>query len=176
MARSAGTQRAAVLVLLRKAANGNEVLLMRRSERPDDPWSGQLSFPGGHEDPGDADLMETALREAREEVGLDGSCLDGKPRYVGERAPANRSDLIVSVYLAVLKDGGKATISPGPEASNVHWVAICNLTRVSKVVKLPNGRGDLRVDGFSCGDLFIWGMTFRILDDLLSGRAAVHLD
>ena len=46
------------------------VLLMRRAERADDSWSGQWSLPGGRREPGDLDLVETALRELEEECGI----------------------------------------------------------------------------------------------------------
>ncbi len=45
--------RAAVAIVLREGAKGIELLLIRRSEHPDDPWSGQMAFPGGRHDPED---------------------------------------------------------------------------------------------------------------------------
>lgn len=47
-----------------------DVLLMRRSNKLRH-HAGQISFPGGGVEAGDADLVETALREAQEETGLD---------------------------------------------------------------------------------------------------------
>src|SRR4051812_31480098 len=64
-------RRAAVAVVLRERGGETEVLLIRRAERDGDPWSGHVAFPGGRADPGDASLEATAIREAREEVGLD---------------------------------------------------------------------------------------------------------
>jgi 8-oxo-dGTP pyrophosphatase MutT (NUDIX family) len=60
---------AAVLVPLVQRADGLHVLLTRRTDHLRD-HAGQISFPGGRSEPGDADPAATALREAQEEVGL----------------------------------------------------------------------------------------------------------
>lgn len=60
---------AAVLVALIDRAQGASVLLTRRTEALRH-HGGQISFPGGRIDPGDADPVAAALREADEEVGL----------------------------------------------------------------------------------------------------------
>ena len=61
---------AAVLILFADGEAGPEILLTRRGSRLRN-HAGQISFPGGGTDPGDADPVQTALREASEEVGLD---------------------------------------------------------------------------------------------------------
>lgn len=48
----------------------HHLLFVVRATRPGDPWSGQVAFPGGHVEPQDADLIDTAIRETFEEVGL----------------------------------------------------------------------------------------------------------
>jgi 8-oxo-dGTP pyrophosphatase MutT (NUDIX family) len=60
---------AAVLVPLVRRPEGLAVLLTRRTDHLND-HAGQVSFPGGRTDPDDADAIATALREAREEVGI----------------------------------------------------------------------------------------------------------
>ena len=60
---------AAVLVPVVARPQGPTVLLTLRSNLLRN-HSGQVSFPGGRRDPGDRDLVETALREAEEEIGL----------------------------------------------------------------------------------------------------------
>jgi 8-oxo-dGTP pyrophosphatase MutT (NUDIX family) len=60
---------ASVLVPLVQRDDGLHVLLTRRTDHLHD-HAGQISFPGGRADPGDADVIDTALRETQEEVGL----------------------------------------------------------------------------------------------------------
>ena len=61
---------AAVLVALLDRADGVHVLLTQRTESVR-THKGQIAFPGGARDEADADLLATALREAREEVGIE---------------------------------------------------------------------------------------------------------
>jgi len=60
---------AAVLVPLVQRADGLHVLLTQRTDHLHD-HAGQISFPGGRTDEGDADAIATALRETEEEIGL----------------------------------------------------------------------------------------------------------
>lgn len=61
---------AAVLIPLLRKGDYWHVLFIRRSANQHDPHSGQVAFPGGACDPGDGNVIETALREAQEEIGL----------------------------------------------------------------------------------------------------------
>ena len=66
-----GGRPAAVLMLFGEdPGHGPDVLLMERASTLRD-HAGQVAFPGGAADPGDADAVATALREADEETGLD---------------------------------------------------------------------------------------------------------
>jgi 8-oxo-dGTP pyrophosphatase MutT (NUDIX family) len=76
------TTPAAVLVPIVNRPEGLSLLLTQRSaELPDHP--GQISFPGGRVEPDDPTLVQAALREAAEEVGLDRLRVD----VLGQLAP-----------------------------------------------------------------------------------------
>ena len=63
---------AAVALILRETRDDDvELLFIKRATREDDPWSGQIALPGGRHQASDASLEETAVRETREEVGLE---------------------------------------------------------------------------------------------------------
>jgi len=62
---------AAVLIPLLRQESAWHLLLIRRSQNHRDPHSGQVAFPGGASDSSDCNPVETALREASEEIGLN---------------------------------------------------------------------------------------------------------
>src|SRR6478672_10958215 len=68
-------RQSALLILLYPKANEDYIVFMRRTETVAH-HKGQISFPGGGRDPGDADLVATALREANEELGIDPARID----------------------------------------------------------------------------------------------------
>ena len=62
---------AAVLIPILKEQGEWKLLFIKRTRHPDDRHSGQVAFPGGRADAADRSLLDTALREAREEIGTD---------------------------------------------------------------------------------------------------------
>jgi 8-oxo-dGTP pyrophosphatase MutT (NUDIX family) len=75
---------AAVLILLQQDADELHVVLTQRTAHLHD-HAGQISFPGGRKDESDGSLIETALREANEEIGTDASRIEvigSLPSYV----------------------------------------------------------------------------------------------
>ena len=61
---------AAVILLLTPVGKDYEILFVKRVERLNDPWSGQIAFPGGKTDSTDRSLKDTAIREVFEETNI----------------------------------------------------------------------------------------------------------
>jgi len=155
----------AVMVLLRPAGDGLEVLLGRRIRRPGDPWSGQISFPGGHHHREDGSLLETALRETREEVNLD---LRGSAEILGHlapRSPGNVPEMLVVPFVAFAP--GPIRPQPGPEMKETFWAPLAELPASWGQTVVSTRVGELKVPAFLWKDRIVWGLTYRILEELL---------
>jgi 8-oxo-dGTP pyrophosphatase MutT (NUDIX family) len=163
-------RRAAVALIFRAGEDGSpEVLFIKRAEYPGDPWSGQIAFPGGREESGDSSLQETAMRETREETGVDlahegmviGVLDDLRPRRV--RLPA----VVVRPYVAVVQRDEALELSS--EVALAFWIPVGQLTeKESWSEDTVFARGvQINARVFRHDDHVIWGMTERILAQLL---------
>ncbi len=156
---------AAVLVLLRPAGDGLEVLLGRRVRRSEDPWSGQISLPGGHRHAEDGSLLDTAFRETREEVNLE---LRGRAEILGHlapRSPGNVPSMLVVPFVAYAT--GPLEPRAGPEMAETFWVSLADLPATRARTVVPTRIGELTVPAFLHEGRVIWGLTYRILEELL---------
>lgn len=155
----------AVLILLRLEGGGLEVLLGTRVRREGDPWSGQISFPGGHRHKDDSSLLETALRETREEVNLD---LHGHADILGHmapRSPGNLPEMLVVPFVALTTE--RLEPRPGPEMQETFWAPLAELPPSWGETTVHTRIGDLRVPAYLWERRVVWGLTYRILEELL---------
>ena len=150
----------------------NAFLIGKRTENPSDPWSGDAAFPGGRFKPSkDRDLVETAIREAKEEVGLDLTKAAELLGVLEPFTPSNAPNINVVPVIFLLKDCNPQLVINRAELSKVFWL---NVNDVVNYVKLNvNIKGRLR-PAIIMGDVVIWGMTYRILRRLL--REAFNID
>jgi len=156
---------AAVMIILRDGPRGLEVLLGERTKREGDPWSGQIGLPGGRHRDEDPTMLATAVRETKEEVGID---LEGRTEILGHmppRAPGNKPEVLVVPYVAVA--GGPIEATPGPEMASVFWVPLEALPPTHGTATVSTILGELTVPAFTDEGRLIWGFTYRILEELL---------
>jgi 8-oxo-dGTP pyrophosphatase MutT (NUDIX family) len=158
--------RAAVALIL--APEPDSILLIRRAERDGDVWSGHLAFPGGRAAPGDADLMVTAMRETREEVGvpLDPSNLLGQLDDLAPSSPVLPPILVRPFVFFIPK---QTNLSPNPEVAAAFWLPLSELSRPGVLRPTEHRRhGTLvRLTGYHLEQGVLWGMTERILTPFL---------
>jgi 8-oxo-dGTP pyrophosphatase MutT (NUDIX family) len=166
-----GVRKAAVALIFRAGENGlPELLFIKRAEYPGDPWSGQIAFPGGREEAGDTSLLETAIRETREETGIDlahdgqimGTLDDLRPRTV--RLPA----IAVRPYVAVIDR--TASLELSDEVALAFWIPFGSLAQPQSWHEDTVFARGIQINArvFRHEDHVIWGMTERILAQLLA--------
>lgn len=163
-------RRAAVVLTLRGAPSGElELLLIKRATYEGDPWSGHIALPGGRQEPDDPSLEATAVRETREEIGIDlardgciiGSLDDVRPRTV--RIPS----IVISPFVALLARDVPLVLSE--EVAEAFWVplAVFQAPDAVRDVVLQLEDAPRTVKSFQHGGYIIWGLTERILEQLL---------
>ena len=162
---------AAVAILLHDGANGAglEALFIHRAERAGDTWSGQIAFPGGRREPSDADLRATAIRETREEIGVDLTAAEalGVLDDLYPRTPV-LPPVVVRPFVFGLLERPPITIDE--EVQDAFWVPFRALAApgVQGEVTIHHSAATRILPAYVVGKHTIWGMTERILSNLLS--------
>jgi 8-oxo-dGTP pyrophosphatase MutT (NUDIX family) len=163
-----GAQPAAVALVLLETGQGLETLFIRRAVRAGDPWSGQVALPGGRRAAGDADLLATAIRETREETGVE---LSGSERLgaLDDLHPQTPTLPPVVVRPFVFALGRRPALVPSDEVERAFWVPLARLAAADarRSVTLTV-RGEARTfAAYLVDEELIWGMTERILTPFL---------
>jgi len=162
---------AAVAAVLRTTSTGAELLLIERAKREGDPWSGHMAMPGGRRDPGDASLLETALRETREELGLD---LDAEGDLVGRLADVDivpRGDVSrgwIRPFVFALRRPD-VTLQPSPaEVEAVLWAPLSTIRAGAHDTTIDWKRDALSMTfpGWKVEGRIVWGLTYRMVSSL----------
>ncbi len=154
---------AGVLVPVIAGAYGAEVLLTKRSSRLKH-HPGQIAFPGGKQDDGDADVVAAALREAEEEVGL----ARGHVEILGTM-PTHETvtGFLVTPVVGWIENAFDVVPEPGEvaEAFRVPLAHVADLGQFT--VQSRRWRGTRRhYYTVPFGPYYIWGATARILRGL----------
>ena len=151
----------AVLALV--SETDNDIILTRR------PLSlrhhaGQVALPGGRAEETDDTIVDTALREAREEVGLDRGLVTVRGVLPTAHVAASQSD--VTTVVATWGGEGVVGVVDPDEVALVQRVRLADLANPAAraTTRHPSG---YRGPAFVLPDLFVWGFTAHVLESLL---------
>lgn len=168
-------RQAAVAVLL--APDPDQLLVIRRTERAGDPWSGHLALPGGRREPGDADLLHTAIRETAEETGVVlnrawwRATLDDLAPQTAVLPP-----LVVRPFLFQLPNRLDAASSS--EVASAQWVPLAWFAQpgVFRTLAVESRGQRFDAQGYQLDHGFLWGMTERMVTPIVRRWMALGKD
>jgi 8-oxo-dGTP pyrophosphatase MutT (NUDIX family) len=157
---------AAVAIIVRDGACEAELLLVKRTARAGDRWSGHIAFPGGLSEPRDACPAETARREAEEEVGLVLGPPLGRLGKVYTARPEGLRPLTVFPFVFEAPNSGLHL--EAREVAEALWVPWSTLCDPSRRVWSFRRLGPLRVPFpvIRMESHVIWGLTLSMVNDL----------
>jgi len=164
-----GVANASVTLVVRPTDADLQILLIERSRSERDPWSGHMALPGGRREEEEG-ALETAIRETREEVGIDllsgglsiGRLDDVQPNPGGPQ-------IAVSPFVFVVAPGVEPRADPAEVAGTI-WIPLGHLADPASAAEhlhvLPDGNR-LRFPAISYHGHIIWGLTHRMLIQFL---------
>ena len=177
-----GRNDAAVALLLTGRSRDLSLCLIRRAEKPGDPWSGHVAFPGGRRASDDTDPCATAERETEEEIGL---CLRPEQR-LGRLAPLtirlSGRETRLRLFASVCYVGSSApALRRNEEVGAVWWIPLTHLwdPRHATHLRLSTESAALSYPAIRLpdGDL-LWGISLRVLTLFsdVTGQPLPHLE
>jgi 8-oxo-dGTP pyrophosphatase MutT (NUDIX family) len=151
---------AATALVLAPGDDGTaDVAFIQRPERPGDRWSGQMALPGGKRDEEDLDAVAAAVREAREEVGLE----LGEPIGRLEDVQGRITGGTVATFAFTLDH--RPALRPNPvEVDAALWIPLPALFSAEAAFRYRWGVA--RFPAIRHGEHVIWGLTHRIVGSL----------
>ena len=158
---SASESRASVAILVR---SDDHICMIRRAVKEKDYWSGHMGFPGGREESGDGTLLDTAIRETKEEIGID---------IVSEQCMGRLSDLKhpkLQVAAYVFKvESDLSFVLEESEVAEVYWLPLRAFVdssyRGTRTAMYKGQEYDAPVVNIGSAD--VWGISLRFIEDLL---------
>lgn len=155
----------AVLILLFPVNGKINMCLIRRPSTMKN-HAGQIAFPGGKREKEDADLVQTALREAQEEIGVDANTVEVLGRL--SAVYVQISDFLITPVVGWLNEFPEVVIDSS-EVDEVIFIPLEDLMdsacKCEKEMETRTGR--IKVPGYEINGYFIWGATAMMLAELV---------
>lgn len=147
----------------------DSILLIRRSEREDDPWSGHWSLPGGRSEAGDPDALHTALRELEEECGIHLSREHLKTELPPAHARRKTGPRLVVAPFVFDVEAELPVVLDQREAVEAKWIPLSLLLDAAQhcVCAVPGMPLDMLFPAVVLGTVPLWGFTYRLLSHWL---------
>ncbi len=153
------------VLLLEDHVDSLSVLMIRRIERDDDPWSGQMALPGGRVEKTDPSTRFAVEREVREEVGVDLRTAGESLGLLSLGHPMRRTGMQVQPWVYGLNP--KPRVDIGPEVKEAVWIPVYDLRARSTMAQVRIREEIRAVPAFVVDGRIIWGFTHRVLSEIL---------
>ena len=156
----------AAVAILHAAGEPESVLLIRRAVQAADPWSGHWSLPGGRRALSDLDLIETALRELREECGI---CLErGQMESALPHRPARRatgSPVLVAPFIFRVPETLSTILNP-EEAVESIWLPLPTWRDPGRHARrtVPGRPEEMLYPAIVVNGVPVWGFTYSLIN------------
>lgn len=151
-----------------------QLVFMHRAQRPGDPWSGHVSFPGGHLHQGES-FRQAAERETHEELGLDLSRAEllGQLNDLGTAPGLPSRHVRPHVYL--IDHFPELKLDPS-EVAGIRFASLDDLLSGKGRAEMthPTRGGELRLPCVDLNGARLWGMTLMMVDELLDRIDGAH--
>lgn len=158
---------ASVALILREGNPSPEILFIIRAEHKQDPWSGNIAFPGGRLNSHKETARQAAERETMEELSLD----LGQAQYFGRLDDLYGATLPVLVSCFVYQLLKPKKLQPNHEVSDTFWCPLSKLLEPGRQQhRTFSYRGESRshpvIELLPAPSPLLWGITYRLLYSL----------
>ena len=154
-----GYRLASVLVII---YDSSPKIIMTEKPQSMKLHAGEISFPGGKLDPIDSDLLETALRETNEEIGLHVS----RDQILGQLDPVKtlNSGFLILPFVCVLQE--IPLLIPNSEVEKIFHIPLTPLLETMMDDSDPNHKPVGGMYTFEYQSQIVWGASARILQQI----------
>jgi 8-oxo-dGTP pyrophosphatase MutT (NUDIX family) len=155
----ANTKHAAVLVVI---YGKDHKIIMTEKPKTMTQHAGEISFPGGKLAEHDENLLETAIRETKEEISL----LISKEQIIGQLNPVRtrNSGYTIIPFVAIIDD--VSSLNPNSEVEEILHIPIIQLLKTLEIDKDENHRALFEAYILKYHEKIIWGASARILKQI----------